>query len=424
MVQRTQLPHTFENQAVLREYGEKIAQGFKNRSPIQPKSWWGWIKERLPTSQTTGFVIGQQVGALYGASWSNAAIDLVVKQFFPTEPQQESSWWGGIKDSVWGGTQATLAETLKLTFTPKIVPYTSLLAGTAGSFALPALISLVSSVYQRVMFNPRALQQLAQVPLDQLLTIDEPTGRWRDAFGRLLAADDMRDILRGVMKNELLRKLIDICHAVDQLSLGDDQLQQELQIRFNTLVKTDYFIERTDGKVTFLDGTLVTPEDQKVIQEGIALLSRINSRHKKKQIHQLVKLLARHAFLPVETFSVADKNQLTVDPKRMPAIFSGKDEWKNSIILTADGKYVISQDSGSKKKGTILQTEMNTIFDEMKDIQQKSEGKPLKGRQVVVQEAKMIKPQRSCGLFRFFRSLFGLGRSVDHPSDVIVNLKK
>lgn len=68
--------------------------------------------------------------------------------------------------------------------------------------------------------------------------------------------------------------------GVVELNLDDDQLQQELQSRFNILVKTDYFIECTDGKVTFLDGTLVTLEDQQIIQEGIALLSRINSRHK------------------------------------------------------------------------------------------------------------------------------------------------
>lgn len=75
--------------------------------------------------------------------------------------------------------------------------------------------------------------------------------------------------------------------------------------------------------------------------------------------------------------------------------FSGKDEWKNAIILTADGKYMITQDSGNKKKGAIIpQTEMTLIFDEIKGIQQKSEGKLLKERQIVVQEAKTIKLQR------------------------------
>src|ERR1700730_18106149 len=113
-------------------------------------------------------------------------IDLVVRLFFQSQTQPASFWsWNGIKSLFFGATQVTFAETLKMTLTPKVLPYISLISGTMTAVALPTVICLVSLVYQKAMFDPRKLQQLSNLSLDQLFTIDPETGRLRDAFGRL-----------------------------------------------------------------------------------------------------------------------------------------------------------------------------------------------------------------------------------------------
>ncbi len=368
MVQRTSLPHTYENQFVLRAYGEKTAQ--KMSTPEKPPSlgWWKWISNQLPTSHTVGYVVGTQLGVTYGAQWSNTAIDLVVSKFFQEKIEEKASWWSwqGIKNVFWGGTEKTLAETLKLTLTPQALPYITIATGVAGSIALPALISLVSFAYQKVMFDPRKLRQLEKLPLDQLFTVDPDTGRLRDAFGRLFSAKDMQDVLTGVAKYDLLCKLIDLCHQIDQKEGDDDVLEEETKKMLKTLVKS-YTIKCSDGVVIFPDGQVRTAEEKAIIRAGIADLARINPCHKGKHIRQLVKVLAKHSVAPVEVLSFADKQpQRESLAKRMPLVFTGEQAWKNTIVRTTDGKYVISQDSGEKKKGMILsQVEMNGIFDEL-----------------------------------------------------------
>lgn len=372
MIHRTILPHTYENQRILRTYGKETANKMDKQETPPSLGWWKWIFNQLPTSHTVGYVVGTQLGVTYGAQWSNSVIDLVVSKFFQEKVEEKGSWWSwqGIKNVFWGGTEKTVAETLKLTLTPQALPYITIATGVVGSIALPALISLVSFAYQKAMFDPRALRQLSQLSLDQLFTIDPETGRLRDAFGRLLSSDDMKDILTGAAKYDLICKLIDLCHQVDQKDAEDDVLEEDTKKLLKTLVKS-YTIKREDGKVMFPDGQLRTPEEKAIIRAGIADLARINPGHKKKNIRKLIKVLAKHSIAPVETLSFADKqlqNQLLA--KRMPSIFEGEQAWKNAIVRTSDGKYVISQDVGEKKKGAIIvQADMNSIFDELKSIQ-------------------------------------------------------
>ena len=334
--------------------------------------WWKWITGQLPTSHTLGYVIGTQLGATYGAQWSNSVVDLVVSKFFQEKIEEKASWWSwqGVKNVFWGGTEKTLAETLKLTLTPQALPYITIATGVVGSIALPALIGLVSSAYKQAMFDPYKLRQLSQLSIDQFFTVDPETGRLRDAFGRLFSKEDLEDLLTGVAKHDLICKLIDLCHQVDQKDAEDDVLEEEAKKLLKTLIKS-YTIKRADGKIMFPDGQLRTEEEKAAIRAGIKALVRINPCHKGKQIRQLVKVLAKHSIAPVETLSFADKQlQKTSSTKRMPCIFEGEQTWKNAIIRTSDGKYVISQDVGEKKKGTILsQVEVNTIFDELKSIE-------------------------------------------------------
>jgi hypothetical protein len=372
MINKTYLPHTYENQFVLRAYGEKIANRFgREVHHIQGPGIWARICSYFPTTQAVGYKAGEHLALTYGAHWSNTTIDFVVRRFFMPAQQSSSFWsWSGIQSVFFGATQVTLAETLKITLTPKALPYITLISGTMSAIALPTMISLISLTYQKVMFDPRRLQQLSQLSLDQLFAVDAKTGRLRDAFGRLMAVEDMRDILSGVAKYDLICKLIDLCHEMDQIQKDDDTLQQETQQKLEALVK-DYTIERDDGQLMFPDGYLCTSEEKELLRKGMTDLSRVNPCQRGKNIRHFIKLLANHSLLPVETFSPTEKIGLKGNPKRMPALFpAGKQEWKNAIVRTQDGKYVMAQEMGDKKKGTLIDAkEMNQILTELKTLQ-------------------------------------------------------
>lgn len=377
MVNHTALPHTHENQHILRMYGEKTVKKFGDQSVTQERHWYSFIIDRLPSSTTVGGIVGQGIGWTHGARWSNAAIDLVVSRFFQVETKPKS-FWETLGSFFWGATETTVSETLKLAITPKAVPFIALMTGAVGAVALPAAVSLVTFAYNKVMNDPYKLQQLSKMSLDKLFTIDPETGRWRDAFGRLMSADDMKDIVAAAAKYDLIRKLIELCHEIDHMDKEDDEMQVESKKLLKVLVKS-YCIKRSDGAVMFPDGSKRTEEEKLIIQQGINDLSRINPTHRAKRIHRMIKVLASHTMMPAETLSPADKltvnGKETIEPKRMPAVFpEGEQDWKNTIIRTSDGKYVISQDTGDKKKGTILSAkEMETIFDELQVIQNRLE---------------------------------------------------
>lgn len=365
---KTVLPHTYENQAVLREYGEKISKGVAHSQPTPSLSIWSRIASYFPSLQFFGYTAGSHLALTYGAQWSNSAIDCVVRQFFKNESTPSSFWiWDSVKDFFSGATQSTVAETLKLTLTPKIVPYITILTGTTGAVALPVVVSLVSLVYQKVMDDPRKLQQLSKLKVEEFFTIDEKTGRLRDAFGRLMSKEDMQDILTAAAKYDLICKLIDLCHRIDLIEGGDDTLQKELQNELDSLINT-YLIKRQDGKFMFPDGNLCTSEEKKVIKEGATILSRINPLHKTKKIHALIKTVAKHSLAPLEVLSSADKSRTTGSigvPKRMPSALSKKSVvWEEGVIRSRDGKYVMVREVGGKKRGDILSNvEIQTLFD-------------------------------------------------------------
>jgi|GEM_PF-3496509 len=368
---KTYLPHTHENQAILREYGQKIAGRFGRQGDlIQGPSLWSRIWNYFPGSQAVGYKAGEHLALTYGAQWSNRIIDFVVERFFPAPIQAPPSFWDSIKKFFSGVAGSTLAETLKLTLTPKIVPCIALVSGTMASIGLPTLICLVSFAYQKAMFDPRKLQQLSRLTPNELFKIDPETGRLRDAFGRLMSVEDMRDILTGAAKYDLVCKLIELCHQIDQKEGNDDALQEETKKMIHTFVES-YCIQRSDNKIIFPDGEVCTAEDQETIQKGIADLSRINPCHKAKNIRKLIKLLGKHSLAPLETLSPCEKIGVTGNPKRMPTIFpEGDQAWKNAIIRTDDGNYVIAREVGEKKRGTVIETrEIFDIFAELKAIQ-------------------------------------------------------
>lgn len=373
MVNKTYLPHTYENQAILRDYGTEIAGQFgKQVHLMKGPGLWARICSYFPCSQISGYKAGELLGATYGAQWSNTTIDFVFRRFFV--PAAGTSFWSQLKHIIFGATELTIAQRIamtmtQMTLTPKLAPYISLISGTIMAIALPKLIEMISALYQKVMFNPRKLQQLPQLSLHRFFKLDPQTNRMKDVFGRVMSSEDMKEVLAGAAKYDLICKLIDLSHRVDQIKADSDVLQKKAQEMLEILVES-YTIRCSDGRLMFPDGHLCTLEDQEIIQQGIRDLSRVNPCHKKKKIRQFIRLLANHSIVPAETFSTNEKIGLEGSPKRIPALFPKEEQWKNAIIRTQDGRYVINQDVGDKKKGTIIEKqEMIKILEELRILQ-------------------------------------------------------
>lgn len=369
---KSTLPHTADNVVVLRESAGKIANCFGRRvQELEAPGLWNRICNYFPSSQSMGYKAGEALAMTYGASWSNTAIELVVKRVFqPEVPQVSYLSLQGLRGLFFGATHQTLSETLKLTFTPKALPYLAFVSGTLSSIALPTLICLVSIAYQRAMNDMHAVKQISNLSLNELFTVDAETGRLRDAFGRLLSFRDMKDIFSEAAKYDLICRLIDLCNEIDRTDGDDDALENEAKKMFAKL-QTNYVIERSDGVFMFPDGHQCTDADQGIIREGIEDLSRINPCKKEEKIQRFIELLASHSLLPFETFSLTDEVGLTACPKRIPPLFMGEEHaWKNAILRTHDGKYVITQDLCGKLKGTVVdEQEMQEIFGELESLQ-------------------------------------------------------
>ncbi|WP_068470212.1 hypothetical protein [Candidatus Protochlamydia phocaeensis] len=361
--------YTANNQAILRQYGEKITQCLNNnKTDEKSNSIWNSIYSYFPTSQSTGKMVGEHLALTYGSQWSNSAIDTVVSKFFQQEIVPVSTWsLAGLKQLVSGATQKTLSETLKLSVTPKALPYITLLTGVTGQVGLPVLVSLVSFAYQRTLGSPEKAKQLEVLSLNQLFTVDAETGRLRDAFGRLLTEEDMRDIFTGAAEYDLVCKLIQLNQEIDKKP--EEEIESSAKDMLKTLTKA-YRIKREDGVVVFPDGQLRTAEDKKILLDGINILRRVNPRFKTEEIHKLIQLLAGHSLLPIEKLTSEDAatiGQTNVTPKRMPTVFpEGEQEWKNYIVRSTDGCYFLSREVGGKAKGTIIPPEeMKKIFVEL-----------------------------------------------------------
>lgn len=64
---KTVLPHTYENQAVLREYGKKISSSLRPSHDVPMPSFWSNISYYFPSMQAAGYVTGEHLTKTYGA---------------------------------------------------------------------------------------------------------------------------------------------------------------------------------------------------------------------------------------------------------------------------------------------------------------------------------------------------------------------
>lgn len=345
--------YTANNRTVLKNYADKIARRFDVQPKEETNYLYSKISQYLPTWESAGKKIGESIGATHGQDWTNGTIDFVVEKIFQDKAKQASLWsLQGLKQRITGAAQKTVAETLKLTITPKALPVLTAFSGVAGQIALPLVVSLVSFAYKKAMHDPEALKKLSPLSLDELFTVDLETNQLRDGFGNLLTSEDMLDIYHGTAKHALIGKLIQLCQEIDQ---NPNDAKSLLQVLVNT-----YLIHRIDGKNVFPDGAPVTDADKAIIEEGINTLARNNPYKKKNKIRCFIKLLSKHSILPFEKLSLSNMDQ--GGAKKMGTIFSDGEEWKNFIVRGVDGCYVVYNDCGDKKRGEIIS------HDEMRGI--------------------------------------------------------
>lgn len=379
---KTHLPHTFENQAVLKQMGDKITQRFGRQFKKEKRSNYFWlaIGSLFPSAQTMGTRVGENLAMTYGSHWSNSTIEFIAHRCLKVgNPPPVVSFWSleGIKQSMFGASHQTAAEALKMTITPQALPYIKFISGAMGALSLPAMLYLASSIYQNAIYDPYKLEQLSKFSLNELFSIDKETRRLRDGFGRLFSLEDMQDVFVETAKYDFVCKLIDTCHAVDQIEGNDDQKEEKADEMFNTLVQS-YVFQRSDGKLMFYDGTFCGEKETQVILDGIKDLSRVNPLRKEEKIIALVELLSSRSVAPFATLSSENDLEEVGQPKSIPAIFSDADKWKNGIIRTEDGKFMLVKDGNGMTKGTLLENgDMVPILNKMEAIQQQKKGLPL-----------------------------------------------
>lgn len=390
---------TYNNQLILREIGQAIGENYGVKPESKKSNLWSRITSFLPSQETAGKAIGEHIVQTHGQKWSNQTVEFVVSKFFAPQPKEWSVW-----DYFYQVPQQTVTEVAKLTITPKVVPIMTLMAGVGGQIALPLIVSLVGIVYNKVMCNPYQVQQLANMELNELFTVDPETGGLCDAFGRLLSEKDTHDVLAATAEYHLVAKLIELCQeidkkyatpkTVDEDSLGKEelsldslnlcdveqqathQLKEEISHLIQVLIKT-YYIEREDGTLVFPSGICVKEKQQKAIAKAVTVLESLNLKNSRNELSKIIHILGKQSIYPIQSFKADQLEEINV-PKRMPQVFERENEWKNYIVQAEDGVCFLAKECNGRKAGAIVsRDEVQLIVGEMSDIQAVAEQNQL-----------------------------------------------
>ncbi|MCE2983471.1 MAG: hypothetical protein LW832_07890 [Parachlamydia sp.] len=358
--------YTANNQQVLRDYATKIADKFNVQPKEEPNYFWSIVGPYLPSWSATGTTVGQAIAMTHGYEWSNGTIDFVMNKIFQEEVK-DISWWSleAVKNRVSGVAQQSFTEGVKLCLTPKAVPVLTAVCGVAGQVTLPLAITFISFLYSKTLGNSKELNKLGKLSLEELFSIDPETKRLRDGFENLLTFRDMSKIYQGTAEFHLVGQLIELCNEIDKIEEADKEAPAKELLK---LLVDSYQIQRSDGKIVFPDGALKTEKEEEIIFEGLSALAGNNPSHDKKEIRKMIQVLSRHSVLPFQELSIEDLTG-PVKVKKMPALFTGDNEWKNYIVRGQDGVFFMVKDCGDKKKGEVFEKpEMKVIFKEIDQL--------------------------------------------------------
>lgn len=288
-----------QNKFVLDEYANKLFDISKiNKVEEQKSGILDIAKGYIPTPQKIGEYLGWAAATTHGSEITNRSVDLVFKRLF-NQGITNPTYWQMLKSSVGGVAQASLAETTKLALTPYAVPVLQTIGLGLGGIAVPAAITLISMVYSQAMHDPKKMKDLQKLSFKELVQIDPQSGGIRDAYGNVIKGQDLKDLILLVTKYDLICKLRDMS-------------KQEVE----DLVSC-YILCREDNRYTYLNGDLLSEQEETNMHEALRDLSNVNPTCKKEKIRGLIDDISSHSLL------------MYADPTA----------WQYDIIPCADGQY-------------------------------------------------------------------------------------
>ncbi len=361
MINKTEF-HYFspDNQEMLKAYAKEI---WDEKTSDASPSWFSRITNYFPSSQTIGTQAGKAIAITHGAQFNNKVIDLVVDKFFKEEVKP-LSYWEILKQKVTGVARMTLAESLKLNLTPQLMPFIQLAGGAACGITLPAVVGIMTLLYNKALSDPKTLNQLQKLSADQLLKMEN--GRFKDAFGRELTLDQTRIIQSLIAKYEMICQLSQI--------QNDEELVDFVEQNWMLIRKEE---DKSD-KCFYLNGQLIASEELQQIYEGIRQLTTKSdltsfgrygySKELKtigtEKVKTLIKLLT-------DSTHLRDLTTIDPDPKH----------WTNHIIQCEDSVYCIFKPfpGDERVRGTVLTEDLKEILGEFEqqDIDARKEEEKL-----------------------------------------------
>src|SRR5262245_42878988 len=120
IVQVNNKPLSTENRLILKNHADSL----QNKLQIsKPDGFWTSVTSylpSLPSSKTTGQVLGQAVFQTHGTEWTNNIIGLVARRIMPTTITPELTLAQKLARWASGYVEPTIEETAKMLITPKI----------------------------------------------------------------------------------------------------------------------------------------------------------------------------------------------------------------------------------------------------------------------------------------------------------------
>jgi hypothetical protein len=330
---------------------------------VEQKSIGIW--ERVKNSnivKKSGELFGIQTGQTYAPQVVHKVIDGGFDFFW-----KEKAATGVLERTLqfFTGTARLAAKTsAKVISVPYAVPVISAASGAVGSIAIPALITIVQIVYGKM--KGQKAERPVLPSLAELMSPDAQSKAIFDTLGTIATDQEKKDL------NELL--------TIIQLTTELSKTKNPIEIR---KIINNYSFQREDKSEVFLNGKLITEDEQNVIKNGIGALTS-GFREVEMRITKLVNLISENSTIINELTPDDLKNPIIQkDGKmpigRMPAAFSAEEDlWKNSIIRCNDGVYCLSQEIPNHPKGSIVPSEeLAKISNQLKEIQEASKNESM-----------------------------------------------
>ena len=255
----------------------------------QPSMLETLIAAVLPSSRTAGRGVGYAIAVTHGAEVSNGLISYVADRLLPEKIDKPKTWGETIFNGFVQTANPTIEETAKLMLTPKLLPLVTVFSQGAGGLLLPAAVSLVTMLVNKLLSDPNSKFTPDNLPpFDQLLKYKD--GEYFDANGEKLSRQDMKDLSQSVVRYNLVCEL---------LTANREDVSPILSRYIKDTVTED-------GKLqaVYADGTKVSEKEVKHIEEAFDRLRGVNPDL--RSVWKAITLLADHVPIKPPEEQLAD----------------------------------------------------------------------------------------------------------------------